>query len=97
SSQLSRAISLELIIYVQVSLYRSLMQPNTIIKIRRSTFALSFIVAILFNGMPVAAQTAPLAPRVADTIITIWKDYPGATANRPARWSYEQGVVLKGI
>ncbi|HJZ79057.1 MAG TPA: glycoside hydrolase family 88 protein, partial [Pyrinomonadaceae bacterium] len=39
----------------------------------------------------------PLAPRLADTVLTIWKDYPGATAGRPARWSYEQGVVLKGM
>jgi len=33
----------------------------------------------------------------ADTVLTIWKDYPGATAGRTPRWTYEQGVVLLGI
>jgi unsaturated rhamnogalacturonyl hydrolase len=30
-------------------------------------------------------------------VLTIWKDYPGATAGRTPRWTYEQGVVLLGI
>jgi unsaturated rhamnogalacturonyl hydrolase len=55
--------------------------------------------AILLIGVfaPLRAQDRPLPRIVADTVITIWKDYPGATPGRPARWTYEQGVVLRGM
>src|SRR3954464_4044743 len=59
--------------------------------------SLLIVAAFVFNLAIAQGENAPLAPRIADTILTIWKDYPGATPNRPARWSYEQGVVLKGI
>ena len=43
------------------------------------------------------AQDASRARQGADTVLAIWKDYPGATAGRTPRWTYEQGVVLLGI
>lgn len=36
-----------------------------------------------------------LAPRMASTVMTLWPD--SMTKGRPARWNYEQGVVLKGM
>lgn len=38
-----------------------------------------------------------MSRRGADTVLTIWEDYPGATPGRTPRWTYEQGVVLLGI
>jgi len=34
---------------------------------------------------------------MASTVMTLWQNYPGAESGRPARWSYEQAVVLKGM
>jgi len=43
------------------------------------------------------AAPKPLFRSVADTVLTIWKDYPGAAPGRTPRWTYEQGVVLRGM
>lgn len=43
------------------------------------------------------AQGTSLSRQGADTVLTMWKDYPGATPERTPRWTYEQGVVLLGI
>ena len=59
--------------------------------------------AILLIGLSVLStaapkpQPSPLFRGVADTVLTIWKDYPGAAPGRQARWTYEQGVVLRGM
>src|SRR5262245_49258137 len=37
------------------------------------------------------------AQQLAATAMTIWKDSFSLTPGRPARWSYDQGVILKGI
>lgn len=58
---------------------------------------IAFFISVFGFLVDPAAAKEPLAQRIADTVLTIWKDYPGAAPNRPARWSYEQGVVLKGI
>src|SRR6266446_9664612 len=42
-------------------------------------------------------QSRPLSERMASTVMTLWQNYPGAESGRPARWSYEQAVVLKGM
>lgn len=67
---------------------------NRLSKISRS--ALTLLIAVLAPASAVNAQE-PLFGSVADTVITVWKDYPGATPGRPARWTYEQGVVLRGM
>ena len=36
------------------------------------------------------------AEKMAKTVMTIWKDSMTA-GDRPAKWSYDQGVILKGI
>jgi unsaturated rhamnogalacturonyl hydrolase len=62
------------------------------------TAAAIFLIAIFVGATSAAkAQDRALARSVADTVITIWKDYPGAVPSRPARWTYEQGVVLRGL
>ena len=34
---------------------------------------------------------------MASTVMTIWKDSLAMQQGRPVKWSYDQGVVLKGI
>jgi unsaturated rhamnogalacturonyl hydrolase len=55
-------------------------------------FVVLFVLAAATNAQD-GSQSRPAA----DTVLTIWQDYPGATPERPARWTYEQGVVLLGI
>ena len=45
----------------------------------------------------VNGQPKPWSEKMAETVMTLWQDYPGAESGRPARWSYEQAVVLKGM
>lgn len=42
-------------------------------------------------------QAQSWSEKMAQTVMTIWKDSLSMTAGRPVRWSYDQGVVLKGI
>ncbi|MCW3092587.1 MAG: glycosyl hydrolase family 88 [Ferruginibacter sp.] len=42
------------------------------------------------------AQQLPYSQQMAQTAIKIWPD-SFASKGRPARWSYDQGVILKGI
>lgn len=51
------------------------------------------ILLIVFIGSK--AQVKSYAARVANTAMTIWRD--SMTNGRPAKWSYDQSVVLKGI
>jgi unsaturated rhamnogalacturonyl hydrolase len=50
------------------------------------------IVLLLFS---IFMQAQSCSQKMANTVMTIWKD--SMTQGRPARWTYEQGVVLKGI
>ncbi|GAB3008636.1 hypothetical protein GCM10027051_06300 [Niabella terrae] len=43
------------------------------------------------------AQTLPYSQQMALTAMHIWPDSFSATAGNRARWSYDQGVILKGI
>ena len=60
----------------------------------RSCCLLLLVFPSLFAVPAIAQDTSRQG---ADTVLTIWKDYPGATAGRTPRWTYEQGVVLLGI
>jgi unsaturated rhamnogalacturonyl hydrolase len=66
-------------------------------RISQTALAVLLIAGFIVSAFHANAQDWPLSLRLADTIITIWKDYPGATPNRAARWTYEQGVVLRGM
>src|SRR5215831_15840404 len=64
-----------------------------LIRISKTAPALLLIcVSVLSTAAP-----KPLFRSVADTVLTIWKDYPGAAPGRTPRWTYEQGVVLRGM
>src|SRR4030095_13108475 len=76
---------------IQIVLNINLMQPNN-----TSAFLL-LIFSIVIAAAPANAQNRSLASQLADTVLTNWPDYPGQTPERPGRWSYEQGVVLKGM
>jgi unsaturated rhamnogalacturonyl hydrolase len=62
----------------------------------RSRCLLLLVFPFLFTATAVA-QDVSRSRQGADTVLAIWKDYPGATAGRTPRWTYEQGVVLLGI
>jgi len=43
-------------------------------------------------------QTAPLSERMADTAMnTLWRDATKNESGTPAKWTYDHGLVLKGI
>src|SRR6476469_4412183 len=56
------------------------------------------LLVLLLNGQVLLAhaQTRPLSERMAATVMTLYKERE-ATAGKSARWSYEQGVMMKGI
>ncbi|MDB5209869.1 MAG: glycoside hydrolase family 88 protein [Sediminibacterium sp.] len=51
--------------------------------------------ALLVNSIRGNAQS--WSEKVAATVMTIWKDSLFSAPGRPARWTYDQGVILKGI
>jgi unsaturated rhamnogalacturonyl hydrolase len=55
------------------------------------------LLLIVWLATIAAAQTrGPLPERMADTVMTLWKDSV-TESGKPEKWSYEQAVVLKGI
>ena len=52
-------------------------------------------VVLLVLAIHSSGQTWP--EKMAATVMTIWKDSMAMQPNRPVRWAYDQGVVLKGI
>ena len=51
---------------------------------------------LVFTSFIVHAQNEnSYAEKMAKTVMTIWKD--SMTNGRPAKWAYDQGVILKGI
>lgn len=54
-------------------------------------------VLIGFLSLQAKAQQVPYSQQMALTAMHIWPDSFSVTPGRPARWSYDQGVILKGI
>lgn len=52
---------------------------------------------ILVVSRPALSQTIPYSQRMADRIMAIHPDSIVTKAGQPARWDYEQGLVLKAI
>jgi unsaturated rhamnogalacturonyl hydrolase len=46
---------------------------------------------------PAYGQTGPLSERMASTVMNTWKDSLVTPADKPLKWTYEQGVLLKGM
>jgi unsaturated rhamnogalacturonyl hydrolase len=56
-----------------------------------------FLFIVLFSLVqPGIAQQKPYSQQMAQTCMNMWKDSFSLNGN-PARWSYDQGVILKGI
>src|SRR5882762_6014477 len=53
----------------------------------------------LFSGTGLCAQTPYWPAEMAKTMMNTWKDStaPGEVSTLPRKWTYDQGVVLKGI
>ena len=64
-----------------------------------SSIATSLLISFLLLSVtpPAQAQGAPLSEQMAATVMTRWKDSWEIQPGRSEKWSYEQGVVLKGI
>jgi unsaturated rhamnogalacturonyl hydrolase len=56
---------------------------------------LGIVSLLMIASVASNAQTRSYAADMAKTVMTIWKD--SMTKGRPARWSYDQAVILKGI
>src|SRR5687768_204178 len=52
-------------------------------------------IVLVFLTIQSSAQS--WSQKMAATVMTIWKDSMSMQPGRPVRWSYDQGVVLKGI
>lgn len=71
--------------------------------LRRKPLFVGFISALLIcvltgSGMlAVQAQSASLSQGMSETVMTRWRDSWELQPGRTERWSYDQGVVLKGI
>ena len=59
------------------------------------TYRLLFLLALVSVMTDGMAQ--PYSQQLAETAMKIWPDSFSATPGRKARWSYDQGVILKGI
>ena len=54
------------------------------------------LLLLVFSVTATQAQDIPYSQRMSNTVLYQWKDsfaFPG----KPARWSYDFGVILKGI
>lgn len=54
------------------------------------------LIAFFTLSQSTSAQQKPYSQQMAQTAMNLWKDSFSMNGN-PARWSYDQGVILKGI
>ncbi|WP_300596835.1 glycoside hydrolase family 88 protein [Niabella sp.] len=55
------------------------------------------LLLMVFYTLHAAAQAQPYSQQMALTAMHIWPDSFSVVPGKPARWSYDQGVILKGI
>jgi unsaturated rhamnogalacturonyl hydrolase len=58
---------------------------------------LSIVILVFFAGAAASAQQPSHAQALAITAMKMWPDSFSMKAGQPAKWSYDQGVILKGI
>ena len=63
----------------------------------KATLILIFLLSHVAWPTPARAQTAPLSVRMADSVLARRTDALTNEPGRPAKWAYEQGVLLKGV
>lgn len=56
-----------------------------------------FIIGLLFTCVIADAQQKPYSIQLAETVMKTWPDSFSTTPGRRPRWSYDHGVMLKGI
>jgi unsaturated rhamnogalacturonyl hydrolase len=63
------------------------------------TLARSILFSFLLTAFmsPAFGQTGQLSESMASTVMTIWKDSLVTDPDKPLKWTYDQGVLLKGI
>ncbi len=62
----------------------------------KKTLLIVLVVSLAFAQKP-AAQSLPLSQQMAETVMKLWPDSFSVKPGFKARWSYDQGVILKGI
>ena len=61
------------------------------------TAIVAFAVNIGFSTIAVAQSELPLSEQTVHTAMKVWPDSFSTEPGRRARWSYDQGVILKGV
>lgn len=61
----------------------------------KTVFSFLFFSVLSFTAM--AQDAGKLSKQMAQTVMTIWKDSLTGPDGKPAKWTYDQGVILKGI
>jgi unsaturated rhamnogalacturonyl hydrolase len=56
-----------------------------------------FSLLVVFGATLAQGQTRPLSEGMAATAMTLWNDSWATESGKPEKWTYDQGVVLKGI
>lgn len=67
------------------------------LKMKKILLILVLLVTVALVGVPANAQQIPYSQQIANTAMHMWPDSFSVIPGRPARWSYDQGVILKGI
>ena len=60
-------------------------------------FTFCLFLFLLFSFASIAQNASDYNKAMAKTVMTIWKDSLTNGNEKPAKWSYDQGVILKGI
>lgn len=55
------------------------------------------LMLVLLSSIMVEAQQKPYSQQMAETVMKVWPDSFSSAPGRRPRWSYDHGVILKGI
>jgi unsaturated rhamnogalacturonyl hydrolase len=83
--------------FLRYSLIAIARGPGKKLRLTAITSSLLFSFLLTFGTPPACAQGAPLSQQMAATVMTRWKDSWELQPGRSEKWSYDQGVVLKGL
>ncbi len=61
------------------------------------TARITALIIIFFTATGSFAQNKSVTQQMARTVMAIWKDSFALGKDKPAKWSYDQGVILKGF
>jgi unsaturated rhamnogalacturonyl hydrolase len=67
------------------------------VKLFFGSILFSLLLALLTNPAFGQGAASPVSERMAATVMTTWKDPLVTDPEKPLKWSYEQGVLLKGM